>query len=116
MKRLSLFVFIIALTFNMMASGIWGGSSEPWTIGDGILVAMVKSATGEMDCCYNVGQVSGGTAGFEPREVQVFNALGQKVKTYRNMTEINVSDWPKGVYVLHITTADGKVIEKSIIQ
>jgi hypothetical protein len=78
MKKLSLFVFIIALTFNMMASSIWGGSSEPWTIGDGILVATVESATVEMDCCYNVGQVSGGAAGFEPREVQVFSALGQK--------------------------------------
>lgn len=53
--------------------------------------------------------------GFKPIEVQVFNALGQLVKTIKNANEINVSDWAEGVYVLRITAADGKVIEKSIL-
>ena len=35
MKKLFLSLFVIALTFNMMASSIWDGSSEPWTMGDG---------------------------------------------------------------------------------
>lgn len=35
MKKLSLFIVTIALTFNLMAADIWDGSSEPWTQGDG---------------------------------------------------------------------------------
>ena len=52
--------------------------------------------------------------GLEPAEVQVFNALGQKMKSYKNTKEINVSDWAEGVYVLRITTADGKAFEKKV--
>ena len=35
MKKLSLFIMTIALTFNLMATNTWDGSSEPWTQGDG---------------------------------------------------------------------------------
>ena len=52
--------------------------------------------------------------GLEPAEVQVFNAFGQKVKTFKNTNEINVSDWAEGVYVLCITAADGKVFERKV--
>ena len=52
--------------------------------------------------------------GLEPTKVQVFNMLGQQVKTFENATEINVSDWTEGMYVLHITTADGKVLERKV--
>ena len=52
--------------------------------------------------------------GLESVEVQVFNALGQKVKTIENANEINVSDWAKGVYVLRITAADGTVFERKV--
>ena len=54
--------------------------------------------------------------GLEPLEVQVFNVLGQQVRTYRNVNEINVSNWAKGVYVLHITDADGKVFKERIVK
>ena len=53
--------------------------------------------------------------GFEPTEVQVFNALGQKVKTFKNENKINVSDWPKGMYLLRIAAADGTVIERKVL-
>ena len=53
--------------------------------------------------------------GFEPSEVQVFNTLGQKVKTVENATEINVSDWAEGIYVLRITDADGKVFDRTVL-
>ena len=52
--------------------------------------------------------------GLEPVKVQVFNTIGQMVKTVYNANEINVSDWAKGMYVLHITTADGKVFERKV--
>ena len=52
--------------------------------------------------------------GFEPTEVQVFNALGQLVKTVKDASEINVSDWAEGVYVLRITAADGRIFEQKV--
>ena len=52
--------------------------------------------------------------GLEPTKVQVFNMLGQQVKTFENATEINVSDWAEGLYVLRITTTDGKAFERKV--
>ena len=52
--------------------------------------------------------------GLETSEVQVFNTLGQLVKTFKNETEINVSNWSEGVYVLRITAADGMVFENKV--
>ena len=52
--------------------------------------------------------------GLELTEVQVFNAFGQMVKTFKNTNEINVCDWAKGMYVLRITTTDGKVFERKV--
>ncbi len=46
--------------------------------------------------------------GIEAAEVQVYNALGQLVKIVQNANEINVSDLMEGIYLLRITTADGK--------
>ena len=50
----------------------------------------------------------------EPVKVQVFNTLGQKVKTFENATEIDVSGWAEGVYLLRITVADGMVFERKV--
>ena len=52
--------------------------------------------------------------GFEPIVVKAFNALGQLVKTIKNESQINVSDWAEGVYVLRIAAADGKVFERRV--
>ena len=46
--------------------------------------------------------------GVEATEVEVYNALGQLVKTVQNANEINVSDLMEGVYLLRIADADGK--------
>ena len=40
--------------------------------------------------------------------MDVYNALGQLVKTVQNANEINVSDLMEGIYLLRITAADGK--------
>ena len=45
--------------------------------------------------------------GIEVAEVQVYNALGQLVKTVRNSNEIKISDLTEGVYLLRITDAKG---------
>ena len=45
--------------------------------------------------------------GIETAEVQVYNALGQVVKTVRNSNEINVSNLTEGVYLLRIMDAKG---------
>ena len=45
--------------------------------------------------------------GVEAAVVQVYNALGQLVKTIRNSNEIDLQGLPKGVYALHILGSDG---------
>ena len=46
--------------------------------------------------------------GIEAAKVQVYNALGQLVKTVRNSNEISVKGLPEGVYLLRIMDAEGK--------
>ena len=46
--------------------------------------------------------------GAKVAEVQVYNALGQLVKTVRHANEIPVTDLPQGVYLLRITDAEGR--------
>ncbi len=45
--------------------------------------------------------------GIEATEVEVYNALGQLVKSVRNSNEINVSDLPEGGYLLRINDKQG---------
>ena len=55
--------------------------------------------------------------GIEVAEVDVYNALGQKVKMVQSTNEINVSGLQEGVYLLRITDAEGKVyINKITVQ
>ena len=46
--------------------------------------------------------------GIEAAEVQVYNALGQKVKMVQSTNEINVSGLQEGVYLLRIADIEGK--------
>ena len=46
--------------------------------------------------------------GIEATEVQVYNALGQMVKTVRGTNEIDLSGLVDGVYLLRITDAEGE--------
>ena len=46
--------------------------------------------------------------GTEAAEVQVYNALGQVVKTVRDSNEISVAGLSEGVYLLRITDAEGR--------
>ena len=47
-------------------------------------------------------------------EVQVYNALGQLVKTVRGTNEIDVADLVEGVYLVRIMDAEGKVYTNKI--
>ena len=49
-------------------------------------------------------------------EVQVYNALGQLVKTERNANEINLGSFPQGMYLLCITYEKGFVRMKKVIK
>ena len=46
--------------------------------------------------------------GIEVVEVEVYNTLGQMVKTIQGTNEITVADLPQGVYLLRIADAEGK--------
>jgi len=46
--------------------------------------------------------------GAEVTEVQVYNALGQMMKTVKNSNEVSLEGLSQGVYMLRITDADGE--------
>lgn len=46
--------------------------------------------------------------GIEATEVEVYNALGQRVKMVRSSNEINVIGLPEGVYLVRIMDIEGK--------
>ena len=54
--------------------------------------------------------------GAEATEAQVFNSLGQCVKTLQNTNAISLEGLPKGVYVLRVITKDGKVFSDKVIK
>ena len=54
--------------------------------------------------------------GTEAAEVQLYNTLGQLVKTVQNTNAISLEGLPKGVYVLRVITKDGKVFSDKVIK
>lgn len=52
--------------------------------------------------------------GIEAAEVNVYNALGQLVKTVRDAKEISVAGLAEGVYLVRIMDVDGKVYTNTI--
>ena len=54
--------------------------------------------------------------GMEITEVLVYNAMGQLVKTVQNTNEISMEGLSQGVYLLHLTTKDGKVLSDKVVK
>jgi hypothetical protein len=52
--------------------------------------------------------------GIQAAEVEVYNALGQLVKSERNSNEISVEGLAEGVYLVRIMDAEGKVYTNKI--
>ena len=52
----------------------------------------------------------------EAAEVQVFNALGQLVKTVQNATEVSLEGLPQGIYLLRVTLEGGKVFADKVVK
>ena len=52
----------------------------------------------------------------KPSEVQVFNALGQLVKTVQNTNEVSLEGLPQGVYLLRVTSKGGKVFSDKVVK
>ena len=52
----------------------------------------------------------------ECAEVQVYNTLGQLVKTLKNANEVSLEGLPQGVYLLRVTTADGRVFSEKVVK
>jgi hypothetical protein len=49
-------------------------------------------------------------------EVQVYNALGQLVKTVCGTNEIDVEELPQGLYLLRIDAKDGQVVKQIVVE
>ena len=54
--------------------------------------------------------------GIQPAEVQVFNALGQLMKTVRDANEINISNLKQGVYFVSIITENKERFIRKIVK
>ena len=54
--------------------------------------------------------------GEKASEVQVFNALGQLVKTVQNTNEVSLEGLPQGVYLLRVTSKGGKVFSDKVVK
>jgi hypothetical protein len=54
--------------------------------------------------------------GAEVSEVQVYNALGQWVKTVQNTNEVSLEGLPQGVYLLRVSMKDGKVFSEKVVK
>lgn len=52
--------------------------------------------------------------GIAVTEVQVYNILGQLVKTVRNVNEINLSTLPEGIYLLRIMSTNGYLYTEKV--
>ena len=82
---------------------------------DGCLdVPEIGSVKQTIGCYPNPAKEKVTINGIEAAEVQVYNALGQLVKTVRDANEISVAGLVEGVYLLRIMDAEGKVYTNKI--
>ena len=82
---------------------------------DGCLdVPEIGSVKQTIGCYPNPAKEKVTINGIEAAEVQVYNALGQLVKTVRNSNEIGVEGLLQGVYLLRIADADGNIYTNKI--
>ena len=72
-------------------------------------------ADNSISVCPNPASETVHVEGVRSAEVQVFNALGQVVKTVWGTNEIDLRGLVEGVYLLRITDADGKVYTNKIM-
>jgi chitinase len=49
-------------------------------------------------------------------KVELYNTLGEKIRSYSETTSIDISEEPKGVYYLYITKDGNRTINKIILQ
>ena len=54
--------------------------------------------------------------GEKATEIQVFNALGQLVKTVQNTNEVGLEGQPQGLYLLRVTLEGGKVFSDKVVK
>ena len=82
---------------------------------DGCLdVPEIGSVKQTIGCYPNPAKEKVTINGIEAAEVQVYNALGQLVKSERNSNEISVEGLAEGVYLVRIMDAEGKVYTNKI--
>ena len=53
--------------------------------------------------------------GVEAKEVQVYNTLGQMVKSVRNSNEVSLEGLVQGVYMVRITSIDGSIFTNRLV-
>lgn len=80
-------------------------------------VPEIGNVTQSVGCYPNPAKDFVRIEGTKAAEVQVYNALGQMVKTVKGSNEINVNGLPEGVYLLRITATNGaQYLNRMVIQ
>ena len=85
---------------------------------DGCLdVPEIGSVKQTIGCYPNPAKEKVTINGIEAAEVQVYNALGQLVKTVRNSNEVSLEGLVDGVYMLRIRDKEGRIfLEKVMVR
>ncbi|MBR5631878.1 MAG: leucine-rich repeat domain-containing protein [Bacteroidales bacterium] len=84
-------------------------------IEDGLMsVDEQETSVAQVTCYPNPATTTITIDGLEASEVQIYNALGQLVKTVRNSNEIGVENMARGVYLLRISDVNGTTKTKRI--
>ncbi|MBQ8958532.1 MAG: CotH kinase family protein [Bacteroidales bacterium] len=79
---------------------------ESWTLGDD-LTATKELAEASMHLFPNPTSGDVHITGGNIDEIQVYNTLGQLVKTYHRTNTLHLSDLAQGIYILHLTDEKG---------
>jgi hypothetical protein len=84
-------------------------------IEDGLMsVDEQETSVAQVTCYPNPATTTITIDGLEASEAQIYNALGQLVKTVRNSNEISVENMARGVYLLRISDVNGTTKTKRI--
>ncbi|MBR1513508.1 MAG: T9SS type A sorting domain-containing protein [Bacteroidales bacterium] len=98
----------------------WFGMGNSWlevfmNDGSGFDAINENNSNSAVTCSPNPANDFVRVYGIEATEVQIYNTLGQLVKTVRGTNEIDVRTLPNGIYTFRIFTTDGLIVNSKVV-
>ena len=81
-----------------------------------ISITNLPESVSGITVCPNPAKEKIAIDGAQAAETQVYNALGQLVKTVQNTNEINLHGLPQGIYLLRVALEDGTVFTDKVVK